>query len=234
MIVGVFGGMVWGGISGWLKASRGGHEVIATLMLNFIATAIASFVALYVLKDSNSQNPETEKVAARYPFHQFAFFAGAPVTVILLLAIIAIVATFSFLSRTSFGFEIRAVGLNLQAAKVGGINTNRVQFLVFCLAGGLAGLAGVDEVLGNAGRYRVGFSPDYGFLGIAVALLGRTSVLGLVSAALFFAAIHKGSANLDLELEHVTRDVSLIAQAFVILMVCAYPSFQSKFLTKER
>ena len=89
------------------------------------------------------------------------------------------------------------------------------------LAGGLAGLVGVGEVLGNAGKFRLGFSPQYGFIGIAVALLGRNQPAGVVAAALLFGALHKGTADLDLETDHVTREVSLILQALIILSVSA-------------
>jgi len=89
------------------------------------------------------------------------------------------------------------------------------------LAGGLAGLVGVGEVLGNAGRFRLGFSPEYGFIGIAVALLGKNRPAGVVAAALLFGALHKGTSDLDLETENVTRDLSLILQALIILSVSA-------------
>jgi simple sugar transport system permease protein len=85
----------------------------------------------------------------------------------------------------------------------------------------LAGLVGVNEVLGSAGRFKIGFSPDYGFIGIAVALLGRNQPAGVVAAALLFGALHKGTSDLDLETENVTRDLSLILQALVILSVSA-------------
>ena len=90
-----------------------------------------------------------------------------------------------------------------------------------CLAGGLAGLVGVGEVLGNAGKFRVGFSPEYGFIGIAVALLGRNQPAGVVAAALLFGALHKGAAALDLETERVTQELSLVLQALIILSVSA-------------
>src|SRR5206468_518447 len=88
-------------------------------------------------------------------------------------------------------------------------------------AGGIAGLVGVGEVLGNSGRFKLGSSPDYGFIGIAVALLGRNRPAGVLAAALLFGALHKGTADLDLETENVTRDLSLILQALVILAVSA-------------
>src|SRR5512142_547506 len=119
------------------------------------------------------------------------------------------------------GFELRAVGPKETAARLAGINVPRTRILALSLAGALAGLVGVAEVLGNAGKFRVGFSPDYGFMGIAVALLGRNQPAGVVAAALLFGALHKGTLALDLETEHVTREVSLIIQGLIILCVSA-------------
>ena len=89
------------------------------------------------------------------------------------------------------------------------------------IAGGIAGLVAVPEVLTNSGNFKIGFSPDYGFIGIAVALLARGQPLGVLAAALLFGALHKGTGSLDLETDHVTRDLSLILQALVILSVAA-------------
>jgi general nucleoside transport system permease protein len=214
-------GTVWGAIPGWLRAKRGSHEVINTIMLNFIAAGIASYVTLYLFKNPATQNPETRPVGAGYLLHQFAIFGGAPVSAALLLAVVAAVLVWIFLWRTVIGYEMRAVGQNESAARAAGIDASKIRILAMCLAGGLAGLVGVGEVLGNAGKFRLGFSPQYGFIGIAVALLGRNQPAGVVAAALLFGALHKGTADLDLETEHVTREVSLILQALIILSVSA-------------
>jgi ABC-type uncharacterized transport system permease subunit len=214
-------GTVWGLIPGWLRARRGSHEVINTIMLNFIAAGLASYVALYLLKNPDSQNPETRPVGSGYLIHQFAIFGGAPVSLALPLALVAAALVWVLLWRTSLGFEIRAVGQSESAARAAGMDPGRIRIIAFALAGGLAGLVGVGEVLGNAGMYRVGFSPEYGFLGIAVALLGRNHPVGIVAAALLFGALHKGTSDLDLETDHITREVSLVLQALIILSVSA-------------
>jgi simple sugar transport system permease protein len=215
------GGMAWGAIPGWLRARRGSHEVINTIMLNFIAAGLASYVTLYVLKNPDTQNPETRPVGAGYLIHQFALFQGAPLSTALPMAL-AIAALMSLLLwRTVLGYDIRVVGQSEPAARAAGIDPGRIRIIAMSLAGGLAGLVGVGEVLGNAGRFRLGFSPDFGFIGIAVALLGRNRPLGVVAAALLFGALHKGAGDLDLETDHVTRDLSQILQALVLLSVCA-------------
>jgi general nucleoside transport system permease protein len=214
-------GTAWGAIPGWLRARRGSHEVISTIMLNFIAAGLASYVALYVLRNPESQNPETRPIGAGFCIPQFGAFGTAPVSAALPLALLAAALVWILLWRTVLGFEIRAVGQSESAARAAGINPGGIRIIAMSLAGGLAGLVAVGEVLGNAGKFRVGFSPEYGFMGIAVALLGRNQPAGVVAAALLFGALHNGATELDLETEHVTREVSLIFQALIILSVSA-------------
>jgi ABC-type uncharacterized transport system permease subunit len=214
-------GAAWGAIPGWLRAKRGSHEVINTIMLNFIATGLSSYVTLYLLKNPASQNPETEPIGESYRIASFAIFGGAPVGLALVVALAVAVLIWLLLWRTVLGFEIRAVGQSEKAARAAGIDAGKIRILALTLAGGLAGLVGIAEVLGNSGKFKVGFSPEYGFMGIAVALLGRNHPLGVVLAALLFGALHKGTADLDMETEHVTREVSLILQALIILSVSA-------------
>jgi general nucleoside transport system permease protein len=217
----IVAGTAWGAIPGWLRARRGSHEVINTIMLNFIAAGLSSYVALYLLKNPASQNPETRPIGGGYLIRQFGVFGGAPVSAALLLALLAVFLVWVLLWRTALGFEIRAVGQSEAAARAAGIDVGRIQFIALALAGGLAGMVGVGEVLGNAGKFKVGFSPEYGFIGIAVALLGRNQPVGVLAAALLFGALHKGTADLDLETEKVTRELSQVLQALIILSVSA-------------
>ncbi len=221
VLAAVIGGGVWGAIPGWLRARRGSHEVINTIMLNFIAAGLTSWVTLYLLRNPNSQNPETDSVGPSYLIRQFTFFEGAPVSIAFFFALLAAALVWFILWKTVLGFEIRAVGQNEAAARSAGIDAGKMRMFAMAIAGGLAGLVGVGEVMGNAERFRVGFSPGYGFTGIAVALLARNRPLGIVASALLFGALHKGASDLDLETENVTRDLSLILQALVILCVSA-------------
>ncbi len=220
-VAAVAGGAAWGAIPGWLRARRGSHEVINTIMLNFIAVGLTSYITLYLLKNPQTQNPETRAIGAQYQILQFVFFDGAPVSLALPLAVVVAAGLWVFLWRTPLGFELRAVGQSENAARMAGIDVARSRIIALSIAGGLAGLVGVAEVLGNAGRFKVGFSPEYGFMGIAVALLGRNRPAGVVAAALLFGALHKGAAALDLETEKVTREVSLLMQGLMILCVSA-------------
>ena len=140
-------GSLWGAIPGWLRARRGSHEVINTIMLNFIAVGLASYVALYWLKNPDSQNPETRPVGVGYRLGLWAVFGGAPVSAALLLALVAAGVVWLVLWRTPLGFEIRAVGQSESAARAAGIDVATIRIVALAVAGGLAGLVGVGEVL---------------------------------------------------------------------------------------
>jgi simple sugar transport system permease protein len=215
------GGAAWGFVPGWLRARRNSHEVINTIMLNFIAAALTSYITLQLLKNPESQNPETKAIGPAYGLPVFAFFDSAPVSWALPIALIVAIMVHVLLWKTTFGFELRATGQNETAARLAGIDTARIRIWAMTIAGALAGLVGAAEVLGNSARFKVNFSPDYGFIGIAVALLGRNSVPGVLVAAFLFGALHKGTSDLDLETDHITRDVSLVLQAVILLSVSA-------------
>lgn len=225
-------GAAWGAIPGWLKAKRGSHEVINTIMLNFIAAGLSSYVTLYLLRNPESQSPETAAVGEGFRIAQLVSFGDAPVNSALFLSLVVAALVTVFLWRTVTGYELRAVGQSESAARAAGIRSASMQILAMALAGGIAGLVGVGEVLGNSGRFKMDFSPGYGFTGIAVALLGRNRPAGVVAAAILFGALHKGTSDLDLETEFVTRDLSFILQALVILSVSAEGLW--RWLTKER
>lgn len=216
-------GAFWGWIPGWLRTRRGSHEVINTIMLNFVAAAITSWVVTGFLQNPESQNPETRVIAPAYFLRSWdpvaRLFGDAPVSLAFPVAVLVALGVWVFLWRTPFGFELRACGANEDAAETAGIDVARTRQWAFALAGALAGCVALGEVLGSSGRFRLGFSPDYGFIGIAVALLARNNPIGIIFSALLFGALHKGAADLDIETEHVTRDLSLVIQALVILCV---------------
>ncbi len=226
-------GAIWGFIPGYLRARRGSHEVINTIMMNFIAIGITSYLTLYHFKTSENQNPETMMVAPQYLLSRWTWFGDTPLNSAFVLAIITAVLVWILLWRTTLGYEIRAVGDNEEAARTVGIDSGRTRMIAMSLAGMVAGMVGINEILGNVGKFKLGFSPEYGFMGIAVALLGRNRPLGVVFAALLFGALHKGTAALDMETEKVTRDFSLILQALIILTVSA-TGFWEKVMRRMR
>ena len=217
----MFAGAIWGFIPGWLRARRGSHEVINTIMMNFIAVGITSYLTLYRFKTEENQIPETAAIAPQFLFSKWTWFGDTPLNFSFLLAIGTAVVVWLLLWRTTLGYEIRAVGDNEEASRTVGIDSGRIRMIAMSLAGAVAGMVGINEVLGSAGKFKMGFSPEYGFMGIAVALLGRNRPLGVVCSALLFGALHKGAGALDMETEKVTRDFSQILQALIILTVSA-------------
>ncbi|AHI04821.1 ABC-type ribose transporter, permease protein [Bdellovibrio bacteriovorus W] len=221
----VFVGALWGGLAGWLRAYRKSHEVIVTIMLNFIAAAIASWITLSLIPNPESQNPETAKVASQYMLTEndpiANFFPDTPANISIIFAILLAITLWIILWKTSWGYQLRAVGDNPEAAQRAGISEKKFQFLALTVAGGIAACVALSEVMGSAGQYRVGFSPDYGFIGIAVALLANNNPLGIIVSAFLMGALHKGASDLDLETASITKDFSRIIQALVIIGVTA-------------
>lgn len=229
---GLLVGGFWGWLPGWLRTVRGSHEVINTIMLNFIAAAIVSWAVTAHLQSPSSQNPETNPVAEAYFFRAHDpvahWFGDAPVSVAFPIALLVALLVWVFLYRTPWGFELRACGQNDRTAAASGINVKRTRQWAMGLAGALAAGVALGEVFGFSGRFKLGFSPDYGFIGIAVALLARNNPLGIIFSAFLFAALHKGAADLDIETENVTRDLSLVIQALVILAVAVFSSIKAR------
>ena len=221
IFVGFLAGGFWGWIPGYLRSRFGSHEVITTIMMNFIAFGIVSYFTLYHFRNSETQNPETKELGASYLFDPYSVFDGAPLGFALVFALAAVISVHFFFKKTTLGYEIYSVGENPEAALRSGVNSKQVLPFAMFLAGGAAAMVGVSEVLGNSGKFVLGFSPGYGFIGIAVALLAGRSAVGIVFSALLFGALHKGTADLDFEFENITRDLSLILQACVIIgVVC--------------
>src|ERR1700741_1750217 len=178
-------GAVWGGIPGVLKAKFGSHEVINTIMLNFIAIMLASYFTQYHYKVGGDPILESAPIGegAHIP-HLGKFIPGfperIPLNVAFLLALLCCLLVYLFLWRTKWGYEIRATGSNPFAAEYGGISIRKQIVLAMTVSGALAGMVGIHEVLGNRHRYYDGFSDNYGFTGIAVALLGRNHPVGVI------------------------------------------------------
>ncbi|HWS53801.1 MAG TPA: ABC transporter permease, partial [Pyrinomonadaceae bacterium] len=226
VLAAVAAGAVWGGVPGYLKAKFGAHEVITTIMLNFIAAALCSYFTQYHFKAPGDPILETVPVgeAARVA-RLGSFIPGLPeripLNVAFLLAILACVAVYYFLWRTKWGYEIRATGANPTAAEYGGISTTKQIVLAMAVSGGLAGMVAINEVLGYRYLFYEGFSDNYGYTGIAVALLGRNHPAGVFFAALLFGALSRGSIAVDAFTERVSKDLIQVLQALVILFVAA-------------
>jgi general nucleoside transport system permease protein len=218
LIGGLVGGFLWGMIPGFLKARTGAHEVITTIMLNYIAAQLTGYLLTGPWRDPNPTNvtAQTSRIAetARLP----ALLPGLHWGVV--LAFLAAIAVWYFLWKTTWGFEIRTVGANSSAAKYAGINVTRNVVLAMALSGLLAGLGGAVQVAGVNYRNTLGFNVGYGFDGIAIALLGRNTPLGTVLAALLFGALRNGATLMQFRTQ-ISADIISVIQALILIFVAA-------------
>ncbi len=240
LLASILAGAIWGGIVGFLKAWRGAHEVVTTIMLNWIAfwgtdylINSPPFTAPFGVTQTIALSPQATlpSLALLYNqtlgnflprFDSFALFSYK-VDVSLFLALIAIVIYWFIISRTTFGYEIRVIGQNPKAAQYAGIPIKRNIFLVMAIAGAFAGLAGSTHLMGQPGYElsATAFSSDpTGFDAIAVALLGRTTAIGILLASLFFGGLRSGSTAMQ-AIAHVDPNLVLILEALVLFFIAA-------------
>jgi len=209
-------GGAWAAIPGALKARFGAHEVINTIMLNFIAFAIVSFCGRWVFQTATVRTAEIGAGAQLARLSDFApALRGSPANLSLLIALVVAALTGVLLFRTRLGYELRAVGLNAPAAEYGGVRLGRAQLVAMVLSGAIAGLGGTNFVLGYKHFFELGFSGGVGFLGIAVALVGRNQPLGVVLAALVFGVLSHGGLAIN---QRVPKEFVEILEAIVILL----------------
>jgi simple sugar transport system permease protein len=232
-IAAILSGAVWGAIPGILKARFGSHEVINTIMMNFIAIGVASALTQSYFKQPGDAILETAPIGAGAHISRLGeWIPGMPQRIPLntsfILALLACALVYIFLWRTTWGYEIRVTGANPSAAEYGGISVTRQIVLAMAISGALAGMVALNEVMGYRYRYYQGFSTGYGFTGIAVALLGRNHPGGVLIAALFFGGLIRGGLFVDIFTERVSKDLVLVLQALVILFVAAEALFRRR------
>lgn len=233
ILTAVVAGGLWGAIPGILRAKFGSSEVINTIMLNFIAIAMVSYFTQYHFKipgDPILQTAPIGKAAYIPQLNQYLPFipADVPLNFAFLLAVLMCVAVYVFLWKTKWGYELRAVGQNASAAEYGGISPKKQMITAMVISGSLAGMVAINEVLGYRHHFEVDFSAGIGFLGIAVALLGRNHPLGVFVAAMFFAILIRGEIFVDAFTRYVSKDISAILQAIVILFVACLQKYSKK------
>ena len=222
-------GAAWAAIPAYLQAYRGSHIVITTIMFNFLAASLMVYLLVNVFAERGQMNPASAAFAesSHLPmWHELMAlfgigFAKSPLNISLLLALACCVAVWVFLWKTRWGYELRTVGANPDAAVYAGINPRHMVMLAMLIAGALAGFVAVNELLGVQHRLVRGFSAGYGFVGIAVALMGRNHPVGVILAALLFGALYQGGAELAFEMPTVTRDMVVVIQGLIILFAGA-------------
>ena len=215
-LAGIAGGALWGAIAGLLKAQTGAHEVITTIMLNYVATSLL----LYLLtKDAfqrvGSNNPRSEAAADTALFPEILGFHSG-----VLVAFAAAFAVWWLLERSTLGFEMRAVGANADAARTAGMSVAKVYTLTMLIAGALAGLAAVQQILGHHDSLTANVAGAIGFDAITVALLGRATPLGTVFAGLLFGALGSGGIQMQAAVG-TPLALTQVLQALIVLFVAA-------------
>jgi len=217
ILAAALGGGLVGAVPGVLKARFGAHEVIVTIMLNFIVLALLNYLTstrlhvpdtLHTAEIRSGQLPRLADMSSA--------FQGSAANMVIVLAVMAMIGLWWFLFRTRRGFELRAVGLQPHAAEYGGIDVGGVTWRALALSGAIAGLGGLNYVLGYKHYYEDGFATGAGFLGIAVALVGRSHPIGIGLAALLFATLSQGGLAVN---ALVPKQMVDVLQAVVILAV---------------
>jgi ABC-type uncharacterized transport system permease subunit len=223
VIAGVLAGGIWGGIVGWLKAKAGAHEVIVTIMMNYIAAGLLA----YLLTTTAFQRPgRTDPISPVVDWNAtFPRLEGGQLHLGFVLALLAAVAVWWILDRSTIGFAIRAVGANPHAAATAGMSVARTTIITMALAGALAGLAGVQAALGPSASgtpvpLSQGIVGSIGFDAITVALLGRSKPLGTVLAGLLFGALHAGGLAMQ-SVAQTPLTLTTVLQALIVLFVAA-------------
>lgn len=230
LVVGVLAGALWGGIAGILKARTGAHEVIVTIMLNYVAYYLVSWLLRTpgLLQDPRSSNPispppNETAVLPKLLGDQFNLHFG------FVLVILATIFVWWVLNRSSLGFRFRAVGENPNAARVAGIDVNRMYVVGMLMAGGLVGLAGVSQVLGSStSGVTSGADAGIGFEAITVALLGGSTPWGTFAAGLLFGALKAGSFTMR-SAEQIPLEIVTVVQSLIVLFIAAPPLVRAIF-----
>jgi simple sugar transport system permease protein len=239
-------GAAWAVIPAYLQARRGSHIVITTIMFNYIAASLLVYLLVNVFRVEGSMAPESARFAEAVHLPSASEFAGflgfrgsTPLNFSFFIAIVACVAVWLLIWRTRLGYEIRAFGHSETAAVYAGISPTRTIMITMLISGGLAGMMAINVVMGEAERLVLDFVEGAGFVGIAVALMGRSHPVGVVLAALLFGALYQGGAELQFEMPAISREMIVVIQALVILFTGALDNMvrmpmESLFLSLRR
>lgn len=220
----------WAAIPAYLQAKRGSHIVITTIMFNYIASALLVYMLVNVIKDPNSMAPQTaafpEGAGLPTAYDVLGLFGidfprSPPLNISFLLAVACCFGVWMLIWRSRLGYEMRAFGHSEPAAVYAGISPFKITMIAMLLSGGLAGLMAVNTVMGEAERLVLNPVEGAGFIGIAVALMGRSHPVGVFVAAILFGALYQGGFDLSFDMPKVSRDMILVIQALVILFTGA-------------
>jgi ABC-type uncharacterized transport system permease subunit len=235
-------GAGWAFIPAYLQARRGSHIVITTIMFNFIAASLMVYLLVGVLKPAGSMAPQTRTFleGGQLPKLNFMLEAlgftvrSSPFNLSFLLALVCAFLVWLLIWRTRLGYEIRTQGHSPKAARYAGIGETKIIIVTMMISGALAGMMALNPVMGDQNRLQLDFVTGAGFVGIAVALMGRSHPAGIVPAAILFGMLYQGGAELAFEMPNISRDMIVIIQGLVILFAGALehmfrPSVQAFF-----
>jgi general nucleoside transport system permease protein len=222
-------GAGWAFLPAYLQAKRGSHIVITTIMFNFIAAALMVYLLVNVLAPAGSMQPETRTFSesARMPLmHDFLAGLGitiarSPLNLSFFWALICAAFVQALMWHTTLGYQLRVLGANSEAAVYAGMKPDKLIIIAMLISGALAGFMALNEVMGSQNRLVLEFTSGYGFVGIAVALMGRSRPIGIILAAVLFGALYQGGADLAFEKPEITRQMIVIIQGLVILFAGA-------------
>jgi simple sugar transport system permease protein len=235
-------GALWALIPAYLLAKRGSHIVITTIMFNFIAASAMVYLLVDVLKPASSMAPQTRDFlpGAQLPklgwlLEMFGLTVrSAPLNISFLLALLMAFLVWVLIWRTKLGYEMRTYGFSPKAARYAGISEARIIIITMMISGALAGMMALNPIMGDQHRVQLDFVTGAGFVGIAVALMGRSHPAGIVPAAVLFGVLYQGGAELAFEMPNISRDMIVIIQGLVILFAGALehmfrPTIQTLF-----
>lgn len=216
---------VWAFIPGYLQAKRGSHVVITTIMMNFIATSLMSYVISRILKPANIASDESARIdpITRVPFlsEWIPMLRNTPVNISFLIAIAALVGVYYLIWHTRFGYAIRTMGHNPTSARYAGMSNAKLIMITMAISGALAGMVAINDTAGAHGRLLLNYVAGTGFVGIAVAFMGKAHPIGVGLSALLFGVLYQGGQELAFTMPAITREMIVTIQALVILFTGA-------------
>jgi general nucleoside transport system permease protein len=232
LLFGALGGGIWSFIPGLLKAKTGAHEVITTMMMNYIAFLLIDWLLRFPMKDPNEYTPKSPWILDSAKMIRL-FDAPIRFHIGFFIALLMAFLVWWLLFKTTLGFELRTVGLNPNAAKYAGMKVTSAIVIGLTLSGALAGMAGANEILGVNYRLVSGFSSGYGFDSIALALLGKSHPVGVVLASLLFGFLRNGARLMQVRAD-VPIDIVSILQALILAFIAAPAIIRTIYRLKEQ
>ncbi|WP_371763569.1 ABC transporter permease [Massilia sp.] len=229
-------GALWAFIPGYLQAKRGSHVVVTTIMFNFIAASLMNFVIVKYLIPEGQQNPASRVFAdsATLPLLNkvLPVFGDTPLNISFVLALLALVVYGVVVWRSSWGYQLRATGLNAHAAHYAGVKISRTIIVTMLVSGALAGLGAVNSVMGSTHYLSLNFPAGAGFVGIAIALMGRQHPVGIFLSSVLFGALIQGGFDLSLEKPNIPQETFIFIQGLIILFCGAMENFYAPAILK--